>query len=183
MPAFGLIVAGRYDAAVLKVFLQRLRPDVSVELRTCGNDFRVTTTFGNVLKTLRYSNQGGPVNKAIVVRDAHGLTQAQVMERFRENFEPSEHSFPVEFAVIVPELEAWLLSDHEALISASAVRGQGQNFYPIDRSPEEIGDPKTAVGIAPPRCGCSLYGSGGCRNRGANPHRARGAALSKLHTV
>jgi hypothetical protein len=147
VPVFGLVGAGAYDVSVLKILLQRLRPDVrDVETRQCGNDARVTTTFRNVLRGFRYANNGVPVDKAIVVRDAHGLTQREILNRFASGFDPNSYPFPVEFAAIVPELEAWLLADHNGLASLSAERGQQTVYTPLNFPPEQIPDPKTRLG-------------------------------------
>jgi len=146
VPVFGLVVAGPYDVLILSTLVRRIRPDVArVECRACGNDPQVTTKFRSYLKELRYANDGRPVDKAIVVRDSHRGDPAAVLDKLCSNFREQEHPFPVRFAVVQPEPEAWLLADHDALAKLSAERGRPTDFAAPDRSPEQLPDPKSEL--------------------------------------
>jgi len=85
------------------------------------------------------------VDKAIVVRDSHRGDPADVLGRLCSNFREQEHPFPVRFAVVQPEPEAWLLADHNALARLSEERGQPTDFPAPDRSPEQLPDPKAKL--------------------------------------
>lgn len=142
---FGLVAAGNYDVSVLGTLLRRLRPDLlRVVPRGCGNDYKVTTTFRSRIREFMYVNDGRPADKAIVVRDTHGSTPERVLQRLREaNVE--DYPFPVEFAVVVPAIESWLLADHNALTTVTHERGTPTQYPPPDRSPEQMLDPKQRI--------------------------------------
>jgi len=145
VPVFGLVVAGPYDDLILSTLVRRIRPDVAgVKCRACGNDPQVTTKFRSYLKELRYANDGRPVDKAIVVRDCHRGRgdPAAVLDGLRSNFREQEHPFPVRFAVVQPEPEAWLLADQNALAQLAAERGHPTDFTPLNFPPEQLPDPK-----------------------------------------
>jgi hypothetical protein len=144
VPVFALVAAGAYDGAALDKLLRQLRPDLNdVIIRLCKNDRGVTATYKNRLKDLRYANQGRPVDKAIVVRDTHGRGANEVMEELKHGYAPNDHPFPVEFAVVVPELEAWLIADHEARTKLSReIGGEFIQYQPLNFPPEQLPDPK-----------------------------------------
>lgn len=146
MPVFGLVVAGPYDDLILLTLARRIRPDVAgVKCRACGNDPQVTTKFRSYLKELRYANDGRPVDKAIVVRDCHRGDPAAVLDKLCSNFREQEHPFPVRFAVVQPEPEAWLLADQDALARLSVERGRPADFTPLNFPPEQLPDPKAKL--------------------------------------
>ena len=143
MPVFGLVAAGAYDGAALSAFLRKLRPDLEdVIVRLCGNDRRVRSTFKNVLKDLRFANRGRPVDKTIVVCDTHGLAVEEALGRMQDGFNAADYPFPVEFAVVVPELESWLSADHEARTVVAAERGNRLQYPIVAFPPEDRDDPK-----------------------------------------
>lgn len=139
-------MAGTYDAAVLEKLIQRIRPDTpETKPRVCGNDARVTTTFQSRLKEFSYANQGRPVDKAIVVRDCNQGDPAAVLDKLCSKFRQQEHPFPVRFAVVQRELEAWLLADQNALAQLAAERGRPTDFASLNFPPEQLHDPKAKL--------------------------------------
>jgi hypothetical protein len=118
-----------------------------VKCRACRNDPQVTTKFRSYLKELRYANDGRAVDKAIVVRDCHRGRgdPAAVLDGLRSNFREQEHPFPVRFAVVQPEPEAWLLADQNALAQLAAERGRPADFASVNRPPEKLPDPKARL--------------------------------------
>jgi len=148
VPVFGLVVAGPYDDLVLSTLVRRIRPDVAgVKRRTCGDDPQVTRKFPSYLKELRYANDGCPVDKAIVVRDCHRGRgdPVAVLDKLCSNFREQEHPFPVRFAVVQPEPEAWLLADQNALAQLAAERGRPTDFTPLNFPPEQLPAPKAKL--------------------------------------
>jgi Domain of unknown function (DUF4276) len=85
------------------------------------------------------------VQKAIVVSDAHGRDPGRVIEDLRIEMQGQAFAFPVAFAVVVQELEAWLLADHEAVQHVCTERGTGRVVPPTKRSPELFTDAKTEL--------------------------------------
>lgn len=143
MPVFGLVGGGKYDIGVLETLLKRLRPDLNgVVARSCGNDYRVTTTFPNRILEFTRANAGRAVDKAIVVRDAHRSVPDQLLRKLRASSDLRGYLFPVEFAVVVPEIESWLLADQDALFTVSQERGVATRFPAANRSPEMLQHPK-----------------------------------------
>ena len=143
MSVFGLVVAGPYDEAILETLMRRLRPDLSeVFSRQCQNDPGVTKRLKGLLEDFKHVNAGGAVDKAIVVRDAHKAQLSEIQNALTLHFNPAHYSFSVKFAVVVPEPEAWLLADNEALAAISRERGRPQTFPPTSSSPENLSDPK-----------------------------------------
>lgn len=143
MPVFGLIAAGNYDVAVLETLLKRLRPDLHrVAVRKCINDYRVTTTVATRISELARANDGNSVDKVIVVRDVHRSTIQRELQKLRDSVDPHHYQFPIEFAVVMPEIESWLLADHEALSTVTRERGVATVFPAPDRSPESLPSPK-----------------------------------------
>jgi hypothetical protein len=125
------------------MLLKRLRPDLNkVVARSCGNDYRVATTLPYRILEFTRVNNGGPVDKAIVVRDAHRMTHERALQKLRESINPRKYEFPIEFAVVEPEIEAWLLADHNALFAVSQERGVATRFPVPSSSPEMLRDPK-----------------------------------------
>jgi hypothetical protein len=142
MPVFGLVVAGSYDEAVLSRMVKRIRSDVvGVVPRLCRSDRQVTTKFCSFLKELRHAN----IDKAIVVRDSHAGSAEQVLAKLRVGFREQDHPFPVRFAVVDPEPEAWLLADHNALTQLARERDCPTNFTPLNSPPEQLLDPKAEL--------------------------------------
>ena len=148
MPVLGLVVAGPCDEAIHTTFVRRIRPELAVHCRPCKDDPRVTRLFKEFLEEFKFVNAGGPIDKAVVIRDAHRRARTQLLEKLMASFDPHCYPFPVKFVIVLPEPEAWLLADHEALSAVSAERGRRTIFPPPAGSPEILGDPKRDLQIA-----------------------------------
>lgn len=145
MSVFGLVGAGNYDVAVLETLLKRLRPDIRVIVRHCGNDYRVTTTLGTRLKEFDRIKAAGTLDKVIVVKDSHRADPENEFRKLESAVRASDHLFPVELAVVVRALESWLLADHEGLSRVAEERGTPRQYAPLGRSPEQLPDPKQTL--------------------------------------
>jgi hypothetical protein len=137
----GLIVEGDYDVKALKRLVERINTQpVDVHPLPCNGP--VTKKFTKLLYAYEYVT---PVQKAVVISDAHGRDPAELIEGLRGEMQGHHFSFPVEFAVVVQELEAWLIADHQAIQQVSNQRGNQRVVPPTKASPENLFDAKAAL--------------------------------------
>ncbi|MFQ5664202.1 MAG: DUF4276 family protein [Terriglobia bacterium] len=69
----------------------------------------------NFPRWLREFTYRGDIHKALVVRDADRKDLAQLRAQMHAKIANRTYPFAVKIAIIVQELEAWLLADHEAI--------------------------------------------------------------------
>lgn len=137
MLTFGLVVEGIYDEGALKQLIQKCaESQVFIIVRQSGNAPQLMKRFPGFLEDFRYANGGSNVDKAIVIRDADGKDPAQLLNSMQGKVRGRTYPFPIRFAVIVQELEAWLLADEQAI---SGVTGKKQ---PSIGAPESLLHPK-----------------------------------------
>ncbi len=138
MPTFGLIVEGEYDAAALTEWIRKCLPgNIDVRPRLYAQKGPLIRKFPGYLSGFRWDNQGGPVDKAFVMRDADGKDPQELISVMKAKIADRLPIFPVEFVVIVQELETWLLTDNEAIAQVT-----GMEIAEIQGALEEIKDPK-----------------------------------------
>jgi uncharacterized protein DUF4276 len=138
MPIFGLIVEGVYDAAAITEWIRRCLPgDVDVIPRLYAQKGSLMRKFPTYLSGFHWDNQGGPVDKAFVIRDADGKDPQALINVMKARIAGRLPIFPVAVMVIVQELETWLLADHEAVS-----RVTGMRMSEIHGALEEMRDPK-----------------------------------------
>jgi hypothetical protein len=141
MLTFGLVVEGVYDVSALTEFIKKCVGDnTQVVPRPCGSKSTLMKHFPEFLEGFRHDNAGGPVDKALVIRDADNRNPTTLITTMRDRYRDRHYLFPVESLVIAQMLEAWLLADHNAL---SVVCNQG--VPAIQESIEDIFDPKTRL--------------------------------------
>jgi hypothetical protein len=134
MPTFGLIVEGEYDAAALTEWIHKcVTAEIDVIPRLCAQKGSLMRKFPGYLVGFRWDNKGGPVDKAFVVRDADGKDRQELINTMKGRNAARPPIFPVEFLVIVQELETWLLADNEAVAQVI-----GSRISEIQGSLEEI---------------------------------------------
>jgi len=138
MPTFGLIVEGGYDAKALTEWIQKCATaDIDVISRLCAQKGGLMKKFPGYLAGFRWDNQGGPVDKAFVVRDADDQEPQPLIATMKARIADRQLMFPVEFVVIVQALETWLLADNGAIALALGTR-----IPEIHGSLEEVRDAK-----------------------------------------
>lgn len=137
----GLIVKGDYDVGVLKCLVERINTQpVDIHALPCNGP--VTKKFTKLLYAYEFVT---PVQKAVVVSDAHGRDPDELIEKLRGELQGHHFSFPVEFAVIVQELEVWLIADHQAVQKVCNQRGSQRVVPPTKVSPEGLVDAKAVL--------------------------------------
>ncbi len=148
MPRFGIVLEGPYDEKALKEFLRRcFGADCEIESRACATRGGVTRKFRNYLEEFRYR---GDIQKAFVVRDADGKDPSQLTAQMQAMIENRAYPFPVKFAVIVQELEAWLLADHDAIstVTGRQTKRQPDPIEALNSPKERLQDLLSKAGLA-----------------------------------
>lgn len=142
MSTYGVIVEGAYDEAVLTEMIKKFLPtDTRIVPRTCRGKDTLMKVFPSHLESFRYEKQGTHVDKAIVIRDAHGKDPEELKARMSYKIENRNYPFEVKFIIIVQELEAWLLAD-EAAISKVTQSRSGKSIVRVNELLESVDQPK-----------------------------------------
>ena len=146
MTAYGIVVEGIYDEVVLGEIIKKiLAREITLIPRRCGDKDRLIKVFSEYLESFRYGNQGSNVDKAIVIRDAHGKDPEELKESMKSKILNRRYPFEVKFLIIIHELEAWLLADEEAISRVTRSRS-GKPAVPVNKPLESIIDPKETLG-------------------------------------
>ncbi len=127
MARFGIVVEGPCDELVLKELLPKcLGANCEVESRAWGTSGGVARKFCNSLNEFKYIG----IDKAFVVRDSDGKDPSVLKANMQARIGNRQYPFPVNFIVIVQELEAWLLADERAIAAITS--------RPVPRQPDPI---------------------------------------------
>lgn len=149
MPTFGVVVEGHYDREALTELICKIiggQPDI--QSRICGSRSSLMKQFPAFLEEFRYVRHGLGIDKAIIIRDADNKDPQALIQEMREKIRDRSYPFPVNFVIIVQELEAWLLADE---IAISAVTGK--TVPRVNETLEDIYDPKSRLKQILIRCG------------------------------
>ena len=115
----GIVVEGSYDSPFYEVIIKRVCPEITrVVSRVAGNKAMLMKGLAGHLRSLQYASQkGGPVRKAIAIRDTDGKHPADVEMDLLSRISGQTFSFPrgVECHATHQEMETWLLADIEAI--------------------------------------------------------------------
>jgi hypothetical protein len=71
--------------------------------------------FPGYFEHFRHAQDGFPVDKALVIRDADHKNPAELIAKMEAKTANRVYPFSRKLLVAVEELEAWLLADEEAL--------------------------------------------------------------------
>ena len=146
MTVYGIVVEGYYDEVVLGEIIKKiLAREIIIISRRCNEKDRLIKVFSEHLESFRYGNQGSNVDKAIVIRDAHGRDPEELKESMKSKILNRRYPFEVKFLIIIHELEAWLLADEEAISRVTRSRS-GKPAVPVNKPLESIIDPKETLG-------------------------------------
>ncbi len=105
---------GIYDESALRELILKCSGEsIEVISRICGS--KELTKFPAFLESFKYEKGGSYVDKAIVIRDAHGKNPEELKNRMEDKISGRNYPFEVKFIIIVQELEAWLLADEDAI--------------------------------------------------------------------
>ena len=142
MPVYGIVIEGNYDEVALTELIKKcLSSDVEIIPRPCGGKDRLMNKFPGFLELFRYANQGGHVDKVLVIRDADNKNVAEILERMESKIGGRIYPFEVKFVIIVQALETWLLADEEAISRVTQSRS-GRTVSGVNEDLESIVRPK-----------------------------------------
>lgn len=142
MTTYGVVIEGEYDEAALTEIIKKCLPGkIEIIPRKCGGKDKLMAKFPTYLESFRHEKQGFHVDKAIVIRDAHGKDSEELKERMESKIENRNYPFKVKFIIVVQELEAWLIADEIAMSKATQSRS-GKTIAKVNENIESIIDPK-----------------------------------------
>jgi hypothetical protein len=165
MESYGVIVEGQFDVGVYEEFIRKICPEArDIRPRIAGGCAQLMKKFPSLLRSLEHvTQQGGPVEKALVIRDADCRDTAAVEAKMQKSASQGSFSFPgsVGFHAVKQEMETWLLADPEAINRVAASRG-GKATPRIPDPLEDLQDPKEKLMDALSRSGLN-YTPAVCR--------------------
>lgn len=145
MESYGIIVEGSSDSGVYEELIRKICPEAcDIRVREAGGCAQIMKKFPSLLGSFEHvTHQGGPVKKALVIRDADGRDAAAIEAKMRESASRRGFPFPggVGFHAVKQEMETWLLADPEAINSVATSRG-GKATPRIPDPLEDLQDPK-----------------------------------------
>lgn len=145
MATYGVVVGGEYDEAALTEIIKKcFAREIKIITRKCGGNGRLMKLFPDYLKSFHYEKEGSYVDKALVIRDAHGKDPGELMEKMESKITNRNYPFRVKLIIIVQELEAWLLADEEAISKVTRSRS-GKFVARINEPLESIKEPKEVL--------------------------------------
>jgi hypothetical protein len=97
--------------------------------------------FPGLLNTFKHIHNGGPVDRAIVIRDCDGRDPTAVLAEMESRIAERFYPFRVGLCVVARNMDAWLLADHNA-ITAVAMRSGGRRVGPVNGDIEAFESPK-----------------------------------------
>lgn len=138
----GLVTEGDFDICAYSPLIWALHATaVDIQGRPCHGP--ILGKFPSILRELRY--QQPTIDKAIVVSDAHGKDPTDRRQRLQQQTQGLALPFPVEYVVVVQELEAILLSDPHAIEAVCATRGRAIVLPQLTEQPDLLPDPKVEL--------------------------------------
>jgi hypothetical protein len=145
MESYGIIVEGPTDTGVYEELIRKICPEAhDIKVREAGGCVQLMKKFPSLLRSLEHViQQGSPVDKALIIRDADCRDTAAIEAKMQESALRCRFSFPggVGFHAVKQEMETWLLADPEAINKVAASRG-GKATPRVPDPLEDLQDPK-----------------------------------------
>jgi hypothetical protein len=140
MPRIGLVTEGTYDLRAYVPFIRRLNATpLEIVERLCGGP--VGGRLTGILTAFKY--QQPTLDRAVIVSDAHGKNPEALRAELARQAEHLNLPFPVEYVVVVQEMEAILLCDPPAIVEAcTAISGITVGLPNVTHNPESLANPK-----------------------------------------
>ncbi|MBI4608635.1 MAG: hypothetical protein HY726_06495 [Candidatus Rokubacteria bacterium] len=116
--SYGIVVEGPYDVPVYEELIRKIcSADLEVFSRPAGGVSRLMGSFPKLLKELQYIKRGGPVDKALVVRDSDIKDPALLEREMTRKITGYTFAFPkgVQFHAVRREMETWLMANERAV--------------------------------------------------------------------
>ena len=147
MPSYGIIVEGEGDSEVFQRLIKRVNsPDAHIYPLVCGGVGGLMSEFPKLLRTLEHLHNGGPVDGALVIRDADNRPVQDVWNRMKEILGNRTYHFPhgLELCVVRRNMDAWLLADENAINTVRSSRHptRGRDIARVNDAIEDIPNSK-----------------------------------------
>lgn len=117
--SYGAVVEGDYDVGVFEELIPRICPyPAEAWVKEARGRARLMSRFPQWLRMFEHwTTYGGPVDRALVIRDSNGKDPVLVETDMRARFGHLTYSFPrgVEVHAVQQETETWLLADAAAI--------------------------------------------------------------------
>lgn len=140
----GIVVEGSYDTPFYEVIIKRVCPTITCIIsREAGNKASLMGRLGGLLRSLQHVTlTGGPVRRAIAIRDTDGKSPSDVEADMLRKISGQTFSFPrgVICHATHREMETWLLADIDAINRTARIlfpTGRGTATRPVG-SPESV---------------------------------------------
>ena len=143
--SFGIVVEGEgdFDAKVYRELIRKIcHANPQIEVIPADGKAELRKKCARLLRWFEHVTlTGGPVNKALVLRDTDGADRRVVEDDLNGRIDKPTYSFPDGIAVhgVVQEMETWLLADPAAI--RRVANGRAVKFNPA-RPLEELRDTK-----------------------------------------
>jgi hypothetical protein len=76
--SYGIITEGVYDSAIYEAIIKKLSPKIPIQALECGGKSGLLKKFPDSLKVFEYQLAEGPVEMAVVIRDADGKDPEEI---------------------------------------------------------------------------------------------------------
>lgn len=145
--SYGLVVEGPYDEAFYRTLVARIAGGNPVVESLIGGGHGLLRNFPGLLRRLEHIVAGGPVEAALVIKDADGHSVEEVEAQLAQRVAQRNFAFAhgVSFCAVQREMETWLLADHDAINRVSVNRGRNDGVVRFPEILEGVADPKTQL--------------------------------------
>lgn len=133
--SYGTVVEGTYDSPVYEELIKGIlgSEEVWIVSRVARGRSTLMSRLRGYLWSLTHANQvGGPVDKALAIRDANAKDPTTVEAAMHAQIANQPFPFPrgVSVHAVRQEMEAWLLADTAAINAVAIARG-GRPVAPV----------------------------------------------------
>ena len=141
--SYGIITEGVYDSAVYEAIIRKLSPGVPIKTLECGGKTELMKRFPGLLNTFKHCFAEGPVDMAVVIRDADGKKPEEIETQMASKVDAGNYPFAlgVQFFAVPQAMESWLLADVNALDAVVRRRCRKRVTKSHD-APETLPNPK-----------------------------------------
>ena len=148
----GLVVEGKYDAAVYEALVQRIVPRIDLRVRQCH-----LMEINGICKDLAVVGVG----KALIIRDLDKYQPDNLIAKVKRQV--NVDGIQLGIAIAIHELESWLLCDVDAVNRVCEKRGRYCDkpiiMAPLPESPDRLLNPKEVLKNHLSKCGIGYTSS------------------------
>ncbi len=123
--SYGIVVEGDFDKAVFHKLIERIHGAAPpIYVRQCHGVSVLKKLFPILLRDLEHVHRGGPVERALIIRDADGRDPLALEAELRERMRGQVYGFRfgVGLCIINQKMETLLLADPDAINRVAELR-------------------------------------------------------------